>query len=479
MSSSWTRGLLPLAGCLLAGGVGLVVSFRHADALEAWAAEPQLAWTAASFACLLFTAALVATTYPQMRNPRLYALVALLLPLGAVHLVHHLDRPGQGAAARVVLGGGREVRTGDRTSPGPTRVRDDGEAASRRFALLPATVAKRYPELSPLLIRATAGLYSFSFLLLPLAVLAATPLARLGPAANRARLRLATLVLVALEVLLAAALLAWGPANGQASMAAWALSGSTGAAALVAILAWRSPAGLGGAVAGLVLFLLPVGLSAAGVSPSALGLELKSLPAGVERVLLLCFPPLLALLIGREWVVCMSHISQHDALTHIFNKAYAESIVNETTSMRLGSCYSVAILDIDFFKKVNDTHGHDAGDVVLREVAGAINATIAGHGLVCRTGGEEMTVFFPAMDSATARAKCEEVRLAVAALDVRATNNHRQRIRLQVTVSVGVASNLDPDGRPAAPGVREVVQAADKALYSAKAAGRNQVVVDG
>ena len=215
------------------------------------------------------------------------------------------------------------------------------------------------------------------------------------------------------------------------------------------------------------------------MTPDRLGIPLKPLPHGVERAFAIGFPWLLLWIVGREWVVTMSHTTQHDALTQIFNKAYAETIVNRTGQTDLGRRYSVAILDIDHFKKVNDTHGHSAGDDVLQAVAKAISDAIANRGLVCRTGGEEITVFFPGAEAERASQVCEEVRIAVEELSVPTRDNEGDSVTLEVTISVGVAANLDEEGSLVHDRVQDVVSSADRALYVAKEGGRNRVVIDG
>lgn len=250
------------------------------------------------------------------------------------------------------------------------------------------------------------------------------------------------------------------------------------AAGGVAFHQWRSAAGLGGAIAGLLLVSLPAAIAHTTLTPDALGLPLKPLPHGVERAFAIALPWLVLWVVGREWVVTMSHTTQHDALTQIFNKAYAETIVNRTGQTDLGRRYSVAILDIDHFKKVNDTYGHSAGDDVLQVIAKTISDAVQSRGLVCRTGGEEITVFFPGSSMEDAAAVCEEVRIAVEETSVDTKDNNGKAVTLKVTISVGVATNLAPDESVAQDRVQDVVSCADRALYAAKEGGRNRVAQD-
>jgi diguanylate cyclase (GGDEF)-like protein len=148
---------------------------------------------------------------------------------------------------------------------------------------------------------------------------------------------------------------------------------------------------------------------------------------------------------------------------------------------RLGGRYTVAMVDVDHFKRFNDEHGHDVGDQILRMV-GVRLAEIGGGGRAFRYGGEEFAVLFPGKDIAEAREHLEALRRTIEAapFTLRAVGRPRARPdsppvggprrRLAVTVSIGVASTDGTSGKPEA-----VVQAADEALYRAKQGGRNRV----
>jgi diguanylate cyclase (GGDEF)-like protein len=150
----------------------------------------------------------------------------------------------------------------------------------------------------------------------------------------------------------------------------------------------------------------------------------------------------------------------------------------------LGRRYSIAMLDVDHFKKFNDTYGHDIGDQVLKMVATRL-AHVGGGGKAYRYGGEEFTIVFPSRSIDKVIPHLETVRqniagytLALRAADrpVQPESGKKQRGKRQaekavaVTISIGVAESND---RPAMPD--EVIQAADKALYRAKNRGRNRV----
>lgn len=150
----------------------------------------------------------------------------------------------------------------------------------------------------------------------------------------------------------------------------------------------------------------------------------------------------------------------------------------------LGRRYAIAMLDVDHFKKFNDTHGHDVGDQVLRMVAAHLRE-VGGGGRAYRYGGEEFTVIFPRQSAEEAlphlealRAAVEGYRMALRSADrpKRAQAGKRRRSptsearAVSVTISIGVAQRTDRHDTP-----DKVIRAADKALYRAKRAGRNRI----
>lgn len=125
------------------------------------------------------------------------------------------------------------------------------------------------------------------------------------------------------------------------------------------------------------------------------------------------------------------------------------------------------ILDIDFFKSVNDTYGHQAGDAVLRDVAQILRREKRVQDLLGRYGGEEFVMFLPFTDAERATAFCERIRRVVEGQ----VFTFRQA-RIRITVSVGVCSRPGPRVGP----LEDLLQRADESLYEAKRRGRNQVV---
>jgi diguanylate cyclase (GGDEF)-like protein len=127
------------------------------------------------------------------------------------------------------------------------------------------------------------------------------------------------------------------------------------------------------------------------------------------------------------------------------------------------------MLDVDHFKHVNDRYGHDAGDVVLREVALRCRAALRTSDLIARWGGEEFLMMIPGIGPAGVLRLAERLRSALAATPV-----HVGEAAISITASLGVAS------APAdATSMDELIRLADQRLYTAKAAGRNRVVAAG
>jgi len=159
-----------------------------------------------------------------------------------------------------------------------------------------------------------------------------------------------------------------------------------------------------------------------------------------------------------------------DALTGLFNRRYMEShlaTLIEQAAAR-GKPLTALILDIDYFKSINDTHGHDAGDDVLREFALRIKRSIRGIDLACRYGGEEFVVVMPETDMAVAAMVAERLRRRIAADPFAIQQGART---IPVTISIGIAALRGKEDDAA-----KLLKRADQALYRAKRDGRNRVV---
>jgi two-component system cell cycle response regulator len=161
-----------------------------------------------------------------------------------------------------------------------------------------------------------------------------------------------------------------------------------------------------------------------------------------------------------------------DALTGLFNRRYMESHLGTLVEQAASRAkpLAVLVLDIDYFKSINDTHGHDAGDDVLREFALRIKKSIRGIDLACRYGGEEFVVVMPETDMAVAAMVAERLRRRIATEPFGIQQGSRN---LTVTISIGIAALGGKDDNAAS-----LLKRADQALYRAKRDGRNRVVPD-
>lgn len=161
-----------------------------------------------------------------------------------------------------------------------------------------------------------------------------------------------------------------------------------------------------------------------------------------------------------------------DPLTGLYNRRYlAEMMEREIRrAVRAEQSLGILMLDLDHFKKFNDTYGHDAGDTVLRETASHLSKSIRVEDIVCRFGGEEFVVILPTADLNAAYNRAEKIRSKLRELTVL----HQGQSLGMVTISVGVAALPDHGTSP-----KELLEAADAALYRAKREGRDRVVMAG
>jgi diguanylate cyclase (GGDEF)-like protein len=160
-----------------------------------------------------------------------------------------------------------------------------------------------------------------------------------------------------------------------------------------------------------------------------------------------------------------------DALTGVANRrSFDEELALEwRRAHRIGDSLALVLLDLDDFKKVNDTHGHPAGDAVLRMVGEVLGAGVRQIDLAARYGGEEFVVLVPESDLSGAMQLAKRLRLAVSKARVELPNGRM----LKVTASLGVAVKADLTS------AEQLIAAADDALYEAKRAGKNRVVAAG
>ncbi|MEV6488048.1 GGDEF domain-containing protein [Actinoplanes sp. NPDC051633] len=163
-------------------------------------------------------------------------------------------------------------------------------------------------------------------------------------------------------------------------------------------------------------------------------------------------------------------MAQRDALTGLYNRRY----VNERLPALLGEAevrgtpLSLAIVDLDYFKRINDTLSHDTGDAVLQLVAQMLAAAATGPAIAARMGGEEFRLVFPGADLAEATRRCEQLRQRIRVYTWAPVTG-----RLGVTTSIGVTTMADGWSTAAA-----LFSQADRNLYAAKRAGRDRVIAD-
>ncbi|MBX6328103.1 MAG: PleD family two-component system response regulator [Pseudolabrys sp.] len=161
-----------------------------------------------------------------------------------------------------------------------------------------------------------------------------------------------------------------------------------------------------------------------------------------------------------------------DPLTGLYNRRYMETHLARLVEQagNRGKPLAVLVVDVDYFKAINDSYGHDAGDDVLREFALRMRKSVRNIDLACRYGGEEFVIVMPETDMGVAAMVGERLRRLVANEPFAVQQGER---RLGVTISIGIAALAGPDDTAAA-----LLKRADRALYRAKRDGRNRVVPD-
>jgi diguanylate cyclase (GGDEF)-like protein len=161
--------------------------------------------------------------------------------------------------------------------------------------------------------------------------------------------------------------------------------------------------------------------------------------------------------------------SIRDPLTGLYNRRYLEETMERETrrAVRAEQGLGVMMLDLDHFKKFNDTYGHDAGDTVLRETALFLLKSVRAEDIVCRFGGEEFIVILPVADLKTTQARAERIRSRLREMTVL----HQGQSLGMVTASIGVAELPQHGTSP-----QVLIVAADAALYRAKKEGRDRVM---
>ena len=173
-----------------------------------------------------------------------------------------------------------------------------------------------------------------------------------------------------------------------------------------------------------------------------------------------------------ETLAQLRQFALRDELTHLFNRREFQRMLEEEwdRSVRFQRSFSLVMADIDHFKRINDTHGHQVGDEVLRHVASLLAGQVRNVDRVARYGGEEFAIIMVETDQQGATEGMK--RLGVLLAETPCVIN--ESLTIEVTLSAGIASSLNDCSSASA-----LVAAADKALYAAKRRGRNRVVTAG
>jgi len=168
----------------------------------------------------------------------------------------------------------------------------------------------------------------------------------------------------------------------------------------------------------------------------------------------------------------MAELSTKDELTDLYNRRYFMGFSEREIAgaARYKQDLSLLMLDLDFFKQINDTHGHPAGDAVLRQTARLLQKSIRKYDVACRYGGEEFAVIMPNTCLTDARIFCERLRKKIEAATVRYESKE-----IRFTVSIGLAQFIPEIDKS----VAQLIKRADDALYAAKQQGRNRVIAVG
>lgn len=166
-------------------------------------------------------------------------------------------------------------------------------------------------------------------------------------------------------------------------------------------------------------------------------------------------------------------LANYDDLTGLYNRRQMDCLLQEGVNLykRYGRPMALVMLDVDYFKIINDTYGHRVGDEVLRWLSATVRNTVREVDITARYGGEELAVILPEMTGAQAFAMAERLRRHINARPFTCDLDKRRPLRFSISVSLGVASL--PENSESAGGL---VEAADKGLYEAKRQGRNRTI---
>jgi diguanylate cyclase (GGDEF)-like protein len=203
--------------------------------------------------------------------------------------------------------------------------------------------------------------------------------------------------------------------------------------------------------------------------PDARLIDLLSQYVVLESTIALVMMAFGTVMLTNEYITTeLRHLAEVDPLTSVFNRRAFLTLLEKAISQaeRMRQSLPVLVLDLDHFKKINDTWGHSGGDDVLRQFVALANRCLRKEDMMGRLGGEEFAIFLPNADSPGAQAVAERLRTLVQAQPVQ---SGPQSIAL--TVSIGMALCVRGDSADA------VLKRADTAMYLAKQKGRNRVEV--
>ncbi|AMV12990.1 diguanylate cyclase [Legionella pneumophila] len=190
-----------------------------------------------------------------------------------------------------------------------------------------------------------------------------------------------------------------------------------------------------------------------------------------QQLLITAFAELTALALANVRLrENLRYQSIRDPLTGLYNRRYLEDFLFKQLHQaeRTKASFAILMLDLDHFKKINDTFGHDAGDLVLKELGQILNSDIRLGDIAARYGGEEFVLLLYDIDAQAAKMKAENLRSAISNLQVK----YGAQPVGQITASIGISVYPDDAKSPA-----ELIEAAAKALYQAKNKGRNKVIL--
>ena len=227
----------------------------------------------------------------------------------------------------------------------------------------------------------------------------------------------------------------------------------------------------GGSFALFALFFLVRAVYVGAISADGYGLyaqlSINPLSFFIGSVIQLTLVFGFVLMINYQIAGDLQKLAAHDSLTGALNRRSLEEVFSRLCALyaRSGGVLSVMMLDVDYFKRVNDQYGHLLGDEVLRQLAILVRQNIRQQDYFARYGGEEFCILLPGTSAPEAVLLAERLRQACGAAPVRAGT-----VDVDSTISIGVA-----DSAQAGLDCARLIAAADHALYQAKQAGRNQV----